>query len=66
MAKSTSTNRTKEMRKVSMTDETPEFICRGCGYKEENCVCPMQKTLATKPIQGIVLMAGGVAKAAMA
>lgn len=28
-----------------MTDETPEFICRGCGYHKRSCVCSVQKQI---------------------
>lgn len=48
--------------KVSMTDETPEFVCRGCGYHEKNCVCVVQKNIKEAVISGITLLANGVAK----
>ncbi len=50
--------------KVSMTDETPEFVCRGCGYHEKNCVCIAQKSIKEAVISGIVLLKNGIAKIA--
>ena len=48
--------------KVSMTDETPDFVCRGCGYHEKNCVCIAQKNIKEAVISGFVLLANGIAK----
>ena len=48
--------------KVLMTDETPEFVCRGCGYHEKNCVCTAQKNIKEAVISGIVLLKNGIAK----
>ena len=48
--------------KVLMTDETPEFVCRGCGYHGKNCVCTAQKNIKEAVISGIVLLANGIAK----
>jgi len=31
-----------------MGDETPDFVCRGCGYHAKNCVCSIQKTVEDK------------------
>ena len=48
--------------KVSMTDETPEFVCRGCGYHKKNCVCVAQKNIKEAVVSGIVLLKNGIAK----
>jgi len=48
--------------KISMTDETPEFVCRGCGYHEKNCVCTAQKSIKEAVVSGIVLLKNGIAK----
>ena len=48
--------------KIQMTDETPDFVCRGCGYHEKNCVCAAQKNIKEAVISGIVLLANGIAK----
>lgn len=48
--------------KVSMTDETPEFVCRGCGYHKKNCVCVAQKSIKEAVVSGIVLLKNGIAK----
>lgn len=32
-----------------MGEETPEFVCRGCGYARKNCVCSVQKKVFTEP-----------------
>lgn len=47
---------------TSMTDETPEFVCRGCGYHEKNCVCVAQRSVKKAVVSGITLLANGVAK----
>ena len=48
--------------KIQMTDETPDFVCRGCGYHEKNCVCTAQKNIKESVISGIILLANGIAK----
>lgn len=48
--------------KIQMTDETPDFVCRGCGYHEKNCVCIAQKNIKEAVISGFVLLANGIAK----
>jgi DTW domain-containing protein YfiP len=48
--------------KVSMTDETPDFVCRGCGYHEKNCVCAAQKSIKEAVVSGITLLKNGIAK----
>ena len=45
-----------------MTDETPYFVCRGCGYHEDNCCCPVQKSIKEAVISGLELLANGIAK----
>ena len=48
--------------KIQMTDETPDFVCRGFGYHKKNCVCAAQKNIKEAVISGIVLLANGIAK----
>ena len=48
--------------KIQMTDETPDFVCRGCGYHEKNCVCAMQKNIVKASVSGLILLANGIAK----
>ena len=48
--------------KIQMTDETPDFVCRGCGYHKKNCVCAAQKNIKEAVVPGVVLLANGIAK----
>ena len=45
-----------------MTDETPDFVCRDCGYHEKNCVCTAQKNIVKAAVSGLELLANGIAK----
>jgi len=36
-----------------MTDETPDFVCRGCGYHKKNCVCTAQKSIKEAVVSGL-------------
>ena len=47
---------------TSMTDETPDFVFRGCGDHKKNCVCTAQKSIKEAVTSGLILLANGIAK----